>query len=112
LPAASACFAGIIYPKPQLGGHSYRRSSNLALTAMNTNLKPWGARLAVLFLLGVLGCRNCPIESCHVRKQHLHGGQKYRGQPLWKKQNPAIGEKIKTYNPKSKKRDSDKSKSL
>lgn len=49
-----------------------------------------------VLLLALLGsCRTCPIASCHVRKVHIHGGQKYRGQPLWKKQNPAIGEKIK-----------------
>ncbi|WP_460574769.1 hypothetical protein [Hymenobacter coalescens] len=37
------------------------------------------------------------MNSCHVRKVHFHGGQKYRGQPLWKKQNPEIGEKIKVH---------------
>jgi len=34
----------------------------------------------------------CPINSCHIRKQHLHGKGVYRGQPLWKKQNPKIGQ--------------------
>ena len=65
-----------------------------------------------LLLLVVASCRTCPIESCHVRKVHLHSGQKYRGQPLFKKQNPAIGEKIKTYNPKSGTHGNDKSKTL
>jgi hypothetical protein len=36
----------------------------------------------------------CPIQSCHIRKQHLHGKKKFRGQPLFKKQNPRIGEKM------------------
>ncbi|GAA4356946.1 hypothetical protein GCM10023185_21320 [Hymenobacter saemangeumensis] len=52
------------------------------------------------------------MESCHVRKVHLHSGVRYRGQPLWKKQNPSIGEKIKTHNPKSGTHTNDKSKKL
>jgi hypothetical protein len=36
----------------------------------------------------------CPIQSCHVRKVHLHGKKQFRGQPLLKKQNPRIGEKM------------------
>ena len=66
----------------------------------------------LLLLIVAASCRTCPIESCHVRKVHLHSGQKYRGQPLFKKQNPAIGEKIKTYNPKSGTHGNDKSKTL
>ncbi|WP_046242536.1 hypothetical protein [Hymenobacter terrenus] len=65
-----------------------------------------------LLLLLVASCRTCPIESCHVRKVHLHSGVKYRGQPWFKKQNPAIGEKIKTYNPKAGTHANDKSKPL
>ena len=65
-----------------------------------------------LLLLAMVSCRTCPIESCHVRKVHMHSGQKYRGQPFFKKQNPAIGEKIKTYNPKSGTHGNDKSKTL
>ena len=57
-------------------------------------------------------CRTCPIVSCHTRKKHLHSGVVYRGQPLWKKQNPAVGEKIKTYGQGKTKRANDKSKSL
>ena len=72
-------------------------------------------RISALLLLGLLslaGCRTCPIEACHTRKVHLHGGKKYRGQPLWKKQNPAVGEKIKVYKPDKVKRDNDKSRDL
>ena len=65
-----------------------------------------------LLLLLVVGCRTCPIETCHVRKVHLHSGQRYRGQPLWKMQNPAIGQKIKTHNPKHGTNPQDKSKPL
>lgn len=69
--------------------------------------------LGLLFLLLLASsCRTCPIVACHTRKVHLHDGVKYRGQPLFKKQNPAIGEKIKTYNPKSGKHKADKSRTL
>ncbi|MBO2012540.1 hypothetical protein [Hymenobacter negativus] len=68
--------------------------------------------LMMLPVLLVVGCRTCPIESCHVRKVHLHSGVKYRGQPLWKKQNPAIGEKIKLTSEKQGRRGNDKSKPL
>ena len=70
-------------------------------------------RLSIcLLLVGVASCRTCPIESCHTRKVHMHSGKKYRGQPLWKMQSPAIGQKIKTYNPKRGTNPQDKSKTL
>lgn len=68
--------------------------------------------LFCLALVVVASCRTCVIESCHVRKVHLHSGVKYRGQPLWKKQNPAIGEKIKTYNSTPAPHGNDRSKSI
>jgi hypothetical protein len=49
--------------------------------------------------------------SCHTRKVHYHNGARYRGQPLWKKQNPAIGEKIKVHQQQKGKNKADKSKS-
>ena len=67
---------------------------------------------SLLLLLAAVSCRTCPIESCHVRKVHLHSGVKYRGQPLWKKQNPAIGEKIKLSSDKQGAHAQDKSKPL
>ncbi len=66
----------------------------------------------LLVLLAVASCRSCPIVSCHTRKVHFHDGVTYRGQPILKKQNPAIGEKIKTYNPKAGKHKADKSKPI
>ncbi|WP_146902164.1 hypothetical protein [Adhaeribacter aerolatus] len=46
-------------------------------------------------LLSFSACKPaCKIYSCHIRKQHLHGKKAYRGQPIWKKQNPRIGEKL------------------
>jgi hypothetical protein len=69
--------------------------------------------LVLLLGLAVASCRTCPMESCHVRKVHTHNGVRYRGQPMWKMQNPAIGEKIKLNSEgKSKRRSSDHSKSL
>ena len=68
--------------------------------------------VSCVLLLAVASCRTCPIESCHTRKVHMHSGQRYRGQPMWKMQNPAIGQKIKTYNPKAGTNPLDKSKSL
>ncbi|GGG50420.1 hypothetical protein [Hymenobacter glacieicola] len=67
---------------------------------------------AVVLLLTVVSCRTCPIVACHTRKVHLHGGTKYRGQPLFKKQNPAIGEKIKVHKQETGKHKNDRSKSL
>ncbi|WP_139362212.1 hypothetical protein [Hymenobacter sp. CRA2] len=64
---------------------------------MNVPLMRYGCWLSVWLLLALVGCRTCPMASCHVRKVHFHSGQKYRGQPLWKKQNPEIGEKIKVH---------------
>jgi hypothetical protein len=69
-------------------------------------------RFLLLFLLVLAGCRSCPIDTCRVRKVHFHNGIKYRGQPLWKKQNPAIGEKINVYRDKSYSPKTDRSKTL
>lgn len=69
-------------------------------------------RLSPLLLLLLGSCRTCPIESCHVRKVHFHTGIKYRGQPLWKKQNPAIGEKIKTNSDQGYKPNNNKARTL
>ncbi|AYA36357.1 hypothetical protein D3Y59_04350 [Hymenobacter oligotrophus] len=52
----------------------------------------------MLLLALLAGCRTCPMVSCHVRKVHYHNQVKYRGQPIYKKQNPSIGEKIKVHN--------------
>ena len=81
-----------------------------------------GPRRNYLLLLGLLlvglglglgSCRTCPLDSCHVRKVHLHNGVKYRARPIWKMQNPAIGERIKLNKQGTGKRqDSDHSRSL
>ncbi|MFD2515716.1 hypothetical protein ACFSRY_17720 [Pontibacter locisalis] len=46
------------------------------------------------FLSTLTSCKTCPISSCHVRMVHAHGEDEFRGQPIWKKQNPKIGEKL------------------
>jgi hypothetical protein len=80
---------------------------------MNLGLRcPRFYLLPLAVLLTLASCRSCPIASCHTRKVHLHDGTKYRGQPLWKKQNPAIGEKIKVHSPKTNRHNSNKSKPL
>lgn len=74
------------------------------------------SRLSLGALLGLLAfassCRTCPMEACHTRKVHYHNGSKFRGQPWFKKQNPAIGEKIKTHNPKSGEHKNDRSRTI
>ena len=66
----------------------------------------------VVVLTLLASCRTCPMQSCHTRKVHLHGGTKYRGQPWFKKQNPAIGEKIKVHKQETGKHSNDRSKDL
>ncbi|MCC2544850.1 hypothetical protein LJY25_00205 [Hymenobacter sp. BT175] len=78
---------------------------------MNVRLLLYRGLLPGLLLLTLASCRNCPILSCHTRKVHFHNGAKYRGQPLWKKQRPAIGEKIKVHSQDQGKRKNDRSKS-
>lgn len=34
----------------------------------------------------------CPIKACHVQLEHLHGGKDYRGQPIYRWQNPKYGQ--------------------
>ena len=68
--------------------------------------------LAFIGVLSVSSCRTCPMQACHTRKVHMHNGTKFRGQPLWKKQNPAIGEKIKVYKPDDVKRKNDRRRTI
>lgn len=76
-------------------------------------LRPLAAGLALAAGLLAAGCRTCPISSCHTRKVHLHDGVQYRGQPLWKKQSPAIGERIQVLSEnKGGRRPNDHSRSL
>ena len=38
--------------------------------------------------------KRCPIKSCHIQINHVHGGKEYRSRrhPFYKKQNPHYGE--------------------
>ena len=75
-------------------------------------MKSFMPLILCLLLLVVASCRTCPIEACHTRKVHLHSGVKYHGQPWFKKQNPAIGEKIRTLDTSAGKHGNDRSKPL
>jgi hypothetical protein len=37
----------------------------------------------------------CIIDACRTQKEHTHFSKKYRGQPIYKKQNPMVGEDYK-----------------
>ncbi|HET9505456.1 MAG TPA: hypothetical protein VFO93_18075 [Hymenobacter sp.] len=73
----------------------------------------WPLSLVLLAGLVLAGCRTCPLDSCHVRKVHMHNGVKYRARPIWKLQNPAVGERVKLNKQGSNKRQkADHSRSL
>ncbi len=36
--------------------------------------------------------KRCPVKACSTQLKHVHGGQEFRGQPFYKRQNPKIGE--------------------
>jgi|GEM_PF-977195 len=64
----------------------------------HSRFRRWLPRFSLLtglLLVGLSGCRTCPIDECHIRKAHLHSGVKYRARPIWKMQYPAIGERYK-----------------
>ncbi|UYZ64085.1 hypothetical protein [Hymenobacter weizhouensis] len=72
----------------------------------------WALALPILALGLTTSCRTCPMVSCHTRKVHLHNGVQYRGQPFYKKQNPAIGEKIKVHRQEERRHKNDRKKTL
>lgn len=75
--------------------------------AKNRLLLPLGA---ILLLLSTASCKPmCPISSCQVRMVHAHGEHEFRGQPIHKKQNPKIGEKLPKQTGEVRKRNNDKS---
>lgn len=52
--------------------------------------------VAMMFQSCVPRCTKFPAyERCKVRMRHLHGGQEYRGVPIYKKQHMQYGEKYK-----------------
>ena len=60
-----------------------------------TALGRWPLSLVLLMGLLLAGFRTCPLDSCHVRKVHMHNGVKYRARPIWQMQHPAVGERVK-----------------
>lgn len=34
----------------------------------------------------------CPMKACHVQLEHVHGGKEFRGQPIYRWQNPKYGQ--------------------
>jgi hypothetical protein len=55
--------------------------------------------------------RRCPVKSCRTQLKHVHGGQEFRGQPFYKKQNPKIGElypELEMYKHRNKDKSTDK----
>ncbi|RUA34181.1 MAG: hypothetical protein DSY77_06430, partial [Bacteroidetes bacterium] len=36
--------------------------------------------------------KKCPISNCEAQKEHHHIDKKFRGQPIYKWQNPKVGE--------------------
>ncbi|PTX20258.1 hypothetical protein C8N40_103335 [Pontibacter mucosus] len=60
-----------------------------------THKKPLFILSLALLSASLVSCKPaCPIGPCQVRMEHIHGDTEYRGQPIWKKQNPRVGEKL------------------
>lgn len=36
--------------------------------------------------------RRCPVKSCRIQLKHVHSSREFRGQPIYKVQNPKVGE--------------------
>ncbi|MFD1141303.1 hypothetical protein ACFQ4C_09295 [Larkinella insperata] len=45
---------------------------------MRKNHGLWVSALISWLMMGCMAS-NCPIKSCHVKKEHQHGGRTYRG---------------------------------
>lgn len=63
--------------------------------------------LFAMLMMGLSSCGcftfsppRCRVDGCHVRMIHAHGGQDFRGQPFWKRnQNPKVGQGFKKPQP-------------
>lgn len=69
-------------PEAQFGGN-YPASINQNQTALWFQ---FGIRLKYPEV------KRCPVKSCKTQLKHMHDGYEFRGQPIYKKQNPKIGE--------------------
>jgi len=57
---------------------------------IKTNM--WNLQLQVGVRVSFPLFRKCPIDNCEAQKEHHHLDKKFRGQPIYKWQNPKVGE--------------------
>ncbi len=66
--------------------------NTLIPTGESINTKMWNVQFQVGVRVSFPLYKNCPISNCEAQKEHRHLDKKFRGQPLYKIQNPKVGE--------------------
>lgn len=56
------------------------------------NTKMWNLQFQLGVRISFPLFKDCPIGNCEAQKEHRHGSKKFRGQPIYKWQNPKVGE--------------------
>ncbi len=73
---------------------------SIDLKSINTNIPSgesiksnmWNLQFQVGLRVSFPLYKNCPIKNCEAQKEHNHIDKKFRGQPIYKIQNPKVGE--------------------
>jgi hypothetical protein len=61
-------------------------------TGESIKTKMWNVQLQAGIRVSFPLYKKCPISNCEAQKEHLHVDKQFRGQPLYKIQNPKVGE--------------------
>jgi len=69
------------------------KSIETALPDQSTiKTKMWNIQVQAGIRISLPALPKCPIPNCEVQKDHVHIDKKFRGQPVYKVQNPKVGE--------------------
>ncbi len=60
--------------------------------------KMWNVQLQAGIRISLPVYPKCPISNCEAQKDHIHIDKKFRGQPIYKVQNPKVGENHRKMN--------------
>lgn len=76
--------------RPSVEWSSYNMNLPEANTTLTTQNPAFYLQAGISFNYPRLP--RCPINGCHAQLEHVHQGKEYRGQPVYRWQNPKYGQ--------------------
>lgn len=76
--------------RPSAEWSSYNMNLEAADRSLTTNTPSFYLQAGISFNFPRLP--SCPVNPCQAQLEHVHGGKEYRGQPIYRWQNPKYGQ--------------------